>query len=449
MQSGGSAMTVFFLYRSIRRAALLVILTTPCAYGQHGGNFKKDTCTKRGYRQYSAVLEGIPFGQSWEKACASKDATIAGHYFPKPDRCRNQGPGIAMWGEFDVPDNSCKAQWGSFQRGACTTIGKRKYSAQVLNVPPGQTWENACATTPANVQGQSFATPSKCSNTGVTGEWGEFDVNDNTCQAHWGNFQSKCTTTGKREYSAQLSVPDGLSWEATCAATSATVGGQSFRSPTRCEKRLAGVGGEWGIFDVNDAGCSSPTVLYIDGRGYRYVETSDSWKKMCTAFPCFGALQWPDYATKWFPATINGQPVVIQLWKGYCEKFLGLERFPGGIGAEVGIYRREPGRARPTSLPFLPPKLAAFFLKPIGSLTDNDLWWAYPELNTQLSFTLVNPITKETFFSTGTEKTYWLNRWMDESSYSKYKQSQGAGKTPTFSVDYRLEYTINGTRYSW
>jgi hypothetical protein len=194
---------------------------------------------------------------------------------------------------------------------------------------------------------------------------------------------------------------------------------------------------------------SSPTVLYIDARGYRYVETSDSWKKMCTAFPCFGALQWPDYATKWFPATINGQPVVIQLWKGYCEKFLGLERFPGGIGAEVGIYRREPGRARPRSLPFLPPQLAAFFLKPIGSLTDNDLWWAYPELNTRLSFTLVNPITNKTFFSTGTEKTYWLNRWTDESSYSKYKQSQGAGKTPTFSVDYRLEYTINGIKYSW
>ena len=248
-------MAHFCHWRHISIIPLLAIWAT-CAYGQHWGNFKKDNCTKPGYRQYSAVLEGIPFGQSWEKACASKDATIAGHYFPKPNRCRNQGPGIAMWGEFDVPDNSCKAQWGSFQRGACTTIGKRKYSAQVLNVPPGQTWENACATTPANVQGQSFATPSKCSNTGVTGEWGEFDVNDNTCQAHWGNFQrGECTTTGKREYSAQLSVPDGLSWEATCATTPATVAGQSFRSPTRCEKRLAGVGGEWGTFDVNDTGC--------------------------------------------------------------------------------------------------------------------------------------------------------------------------------------------------
>jgi len=194
---------------------------------------------------------------------------------------------------------------------------------------------------------------------------------------------------------------------------------------------------------------SSPTVLYVDGRGYRYVETSDSWKKMCTAFPCFGALQWPDYATKWYPATINGQPVIIQLWKGYCEKFLGLERFPGGIGAEVGIYHREPGRTRPATLPFLPAQLAAFFLNPIGSLADNDLWWAYPELNTQITFTLVNPKTNQAFFSTGTEKTYWLNRWMDESSYDRYKQSQGAGKTPPFSVDYRLEYTINGVKYSW
>ncbi len=244
-------MTHFFHWRRISTIPLLVIWATTCAYGQHWGNFKKDNCTKPGYRQYSAVLEGIPFGQSWEKACASKDATITGHYFAKPDRCRNQGPGIAMWGEFDVLDNSCKAQWGSFQRGACTAIGKRKYSAQILNVPPGQTWENACAATPAKVQGQSFATPSRCRNTGVTGEWGEFDVADSSCQAHWGSFQrSECN---KREYSAQLIVPDGLSWETTCAATPATVAGQTFRSPTRCEKRLAGVAGEWGIFDLNNS----------------------------------------------------------------------------------------------------------------------------------------------------------------------------------------------------
>jgi hypothetical protein len=66
-----------------------------------------------------------------------------------------------------------------------------------------------------------------------------------------------------------------------------------------------------------------------------------------------------------------------------------------------------------------------------------------------LTFRLINPKTNQVFFATGSEKSYWLNRWMDETSYNKYKQSQGAGKTPPYSVDYRMEYTINGTTYTW
>jgi hypothetical protein len=195
---------------------------------------------------------------------------------------------------------------------------------------------------------------------------------------------------------------------------------------------------------------SSPTVESTDARGYRYVETSERWDQMCTAFPCFAASQWPDYASYSFNDTIDGHPVVIQLWKGYCEKFLGMEKFPGGIGAEVGIYRRIPGKGRPTSLPFLPPSVAALFLKPMAGLTDKDLWWAYPELKTKITFTLTNPVTKEVFFSTGKEReTYWLNKWMNEGSYLKYKQDQGAGKTPrlTHEVEYQLTFTINGKTY--
>src|SRR6266851_1954252 len=87
---------------------------------------------------------------------------------------------------FVAPAALGQAQWDSFQRGECTADGKRKYSAQILNVRQPQTWENACATTPANVQGQFFATPSRCNKTfvGVGGEWGEFDVNDTTCEIH-------------------------------------------------------------------------------------------------------------------------------------------------------------------------------------------------------------------------------------------------------------------------
>jgi hypothetical protein len=194
---------------------------------------------------------------------------------------------------------------------------------------------------------------------------------------------------------------------------------------------------------------SSPTVPYTDARGYSYVETSDGWKQMCTAFPCFNALQWPDYATTSFKTKINNKPAVIQLWKGNCEKFLGMQKFPGGIGAEVGVYRLIPGKARPRTLAFLPASFAAAILKPIGHLNDNDLWWAYPELGTQIQFSLINPNNGEVFFSTGTEKTYWLNRWMNPESYEKYKRDQGKGRIPPswHEVNYRLHYSINGVSY--
>src|SRR5258706_2696810 len=91
----------------------------------------------------------------------------------------------------------------------------------------------------------------------------------------------------------------------------------------------------------------SPTIRYDGEGGYTYDETSEYWKEMCRAFPCFYALQWPGYASDIFEDEINGQAAVIQLWKGWCQKFLGSTYFPGGIGAEVGVYRRIPGKVRP------------------------------------------------------------------------------------------------------
>jgi hypothetical protein len=67
---------------------------------------------------------------------------------------------------------------------------------------------------------------------------------------------------------------------------------------------------------------------------------------------------------------INGQPAVIQLWRGWCQKFLGLQDFTGGVGAEVGVYRREPRRLRPTSLPFLPPEMERNVLQALKVLPE-------------------------------------------------------------------------------
>ena len=78
-----------------------------------------------------------------------------------------------------------------------------------------------------------------------------------------------------------------------------------------------------------------PVKAYSDDSGYDYVETSDDWKKACSVLPSFAAVEWPGYATSVVEDTIGGQAVVIQLWKGRCQRFFGLNDFPGGIGAEV------------------------------------------------------------------------------------------------------------------
>jgi hypothetical protein len=200
----------------------------------------------------------------------------------------------------------------------------------------------------------------------------------------------------------------------------------------------------WASNTVQDF--NSPTFGYADANGYTYVETSESWKKICSVLPCFDALQWPDYDSTHIDDKIDGQSVVIQLWKGWCEKFLGLQSFPGGVGGEVGVNRRIPGRARPTSFSFLPPPLAALYVSSIATLSDNDLWWPFPELNAQIVYTLVNPVTDQTFFSAGPEKSYWLAKWMNDNSYAKYQRDQD-NRTPLFSTGYLLDYTINGKSY--
>jgi hypothetical protein len=203
----------------------------------------------------------------------------------------------------------------------------------------------------------------------------------------------------------------------------------------------------WASYTVQDF--NTPTIQLVDGNGYSYVETSERWKELCSVLPCFAALHWPGYATEVIDdVIIDGHPVVIQLWKGWCQKFLELQFFPGGIGAEVGVYRRIPGKLKPQSLPFLPPAFEAFVLNALANLTDNELWWPAPELNARLQFTLINPNTNQAFFSAGPETSYWLTRWMNEPSYVKYWFDRGTNP-PILPDGYILEYTINGQTRRW
>ena len=139
--------------------------------------------------------------------------------------------------------------------------------------------------------------------------------------------------------------------------------------------------------------------VYSDVRGYEYDETSEYWKGLCSALPCFAQLTWPGYKTTIVEDTIDGDPVVIQLWKAA-----------------------------------------------VGPLGGNALWWPAPDLHATLEYQLINPNTGQVFYSAGAESTFWLAKWMTDASYNRYTADLGAGNTPA--VDgYVLDYRINGKSY--
>ncbi len=202
----------------------------------------------------------------------------------------------------------------------------------------------------------------------------------------------------------------------------------------------------------------SPVLAYEEN-GYRFVETSEEWKQACTVLPCFEEVAWPDYATAVVEDNINGKPVVIQLWKGWCQQFLGRDDFPGGIGGEVGIYERVSGKGFPAERPDFFPELMWNFLHGASKLAGGHFWWPVAELN-EVEFDFINPITDTVMFHAGPEKTYWMNKWMDTGSYDVYRHTQGKrwswlpewfpknSQTPVFAIDYVLEYKINGKTYT-
>lgn len=199
-------------------------------------------------------------------------------------------------------------------------------------------------------------------------------------------------------------------------------------------------------------------VLAYEENGYKFVETSEDWKRACMALPCFKEVAWPDYPTEVRDDIIDGKPVVIQLWKGWCQQFLGRDDFPGGIGGEVGIYERVHGKGFPAERPDFMPEPIWNFLFEASKLAGDHFFWPVTDVN-EIEFDFINPITGTVMFHAGPEKTYWMNKWMDTGSYDEYRHTQGKrwpwlprwfpknSNTPVFAADYILEYRINGKTY--
>jgi len=200
------------------------------------------------------------------------------------------------------------------------------------------------------------------------------------------------------------------------------------------------------------------TVAYQEPTGYKYVETSDELKEAAAALPCFKALHWPDYDTEIVEDTINGKPVVIQLWKGWCQQFLSSPNFPGGVGAEVGIYERVTGKGFPAERPDWCPQALWVFLQQKSKLANGDFWWPVAEQN-EVEWELLNPVNDTVAFRAGPQKTYWRNKWMDNESYAQFEKNQGKKwkwlprwfpfntQTPKLAKNYVLSYKINGKSY--
>ena len=176
--------------------------------------------------------------------------------------------------------------------------------------------------------------------------------------------------------------------------------------------------------------------------GFKWDSTSEPWKKMCAVLPCFEALAWPDYDTKcWYEYELFGKPVVIQLWKGHCQQFLGRTNFPGGIGGEVGIYYRDSTRKGLPPLDFLPLPLRGVY-QIATRLDPNKLWWPVPEeLQPNITWTFKNPMTgKPLFNDPQSDKAYWLTKWMEFDSFNKYED---ANDTPTWATGFHMSAVID------
>ncbi len=98
---------------------------------------------------------------------------------------------------------------------------------------------------------------------------------------------------------------------------------------------------------------SNSPAVEVPENGYTYDVASDFWKDFCRPLPSTAWIGWPGYHTAVIVITIDKVEYVIQCWKGWCERFPNVPvgatpdttlDFPGGIGAEVCIYRRDPAR---------------------------------------------------------------------------------------------------------
>ncbi|PIL37311.1 hypothetical protein GSI_01004 [Ganoderma sinense ZZ0214-1] len=122
----------------------------------------------------------------------------------------------------------------------CHGYGTRPYSANLLNLPEGVDYREACKDMPIKINGRWMDSPNKCEQD-KHNTWGTWYVNfgESQCVTYWDPFLDKgCSPdqTGMRKYEAPLrNLRRGDDWDLMCSTTPATIRGVHFDSPKTCE----------------------------------------------------------------------------------------------------------------------------------------------------------------------------------------------------------------------
>jgi hypothetical protein len=276
--------------RSAIAIGALSILFVSAAAAENWGEFKRDHCTKLGVRQHSSILWNIPKGSSWEAACAAMPADIDGQHFDSPTRCVNTV--FNMWGEFDVADASCMPHWGAMEKSElCESVGLRTHSAILWNIPQGVSWEDACAATPAEIDGQHFDRPTRCKNTGLN-MWGEFAVKDQACDWRHREPVKKGCDRSWNYYESHFGPPFS-GWEDACRNTPAQIGGNSYL-PYHCYRSIIQIYASFKVPVANATECLivDPVIPVPEPQ----PTSGNSWVSLrlfsSGAPKCTGSIRW-------------------------------------------------------------------------------------------------------------------------------------------------------------
>jgi len=139
-------------------------------------------CLRYGTREYSATLFHVTLGLDPWKECWKKSIDIHGRQI-LPSRCDTEGICGAVKGHWIVNFNeaSCVTWWDGYNDKGCVERGIHRYESGLVNLQPGDDWQEMCATTPGRIQDKDFDGPTSCATWWPGGVHGIWLIEDANC----------------------------------------------------------------------------------------------------------------------------------------------------------------------------------------------------------------------------------------------------------------------------